>query len=62
MYYQLHLLLMLLLLMWMLLLLHIGARLPVKAQAGRELVALSALAPILDIVYIHYHFQFFMPG
>ena len=40
----------------------LGARLPVKAQAGRKLVALAALAPILDIMYIHYCFQFFMPG
>jgi len=40
----------------------LGARLPVKAQAGRELVALTALAPILDINYIYHHFQFFMPG
>jgi hypothetical protein len=42
--------------------LRFGARLPVKAQAGRKLVALAALAPILDIMYIHYCFQFFMPG
>jgi hypothetical protein len=51
-----------LLMLWLVLLLRLGTRLPVKTQAGRELVALSTLAPILDINYIHHHFQFFMPG
>jgi hypothetical protein len=32
----------------------------VKAQAGRELVALAALAPILDLNDIHRRFQFFV--
>jgi hypothetical protein len=41
---------------------HLGACLHVKTQTGRELVALAALAPILDIIYIHYRFQFFMPS
>jgi hypothetical protein len=39
-----------------------GTRLPVKTQAGRKLVALAALALILDINYIHNHFQFFVPS
>jgi hypothetical protein len=50
-------------LLLLLLLLGLGARLPMKTQAGRKLVALAAaLAPILHIIYIHHHFQFFMPG
>jgi hypothetical protein len=58
----LRLLVLLRLLLVLLLRLCLGARLPVKAQAGRKLVALAALAPILDIMHIHYRFQFFMPG
>ena len=53
MHYQLHLRL-------LLRLLRLGARLPVKAQAGRELVALAALAPVLDLNDIHRRFQFFV--
>jgi hypothetical protein len=37
-------------------------RLPVKTQAGRKLVALAALALVLDINNIHHRFQFFVPG
>jgi len=48
--------------LWLVLRLRLGTRLPVKTQAGRELVALATLAPILDIIYIHYRFQFFMPS
>lgn len=46
---------------WLVLLrLGFGARLPVKTQAGRKLVALAALALILDLIHIHRRFQFFV--
>jgi len=41
-------------------LLRLGACLPMKAEAGRELVVLAALAPMLNLVHIHHRFQFFV--
>jgi hypothetical protein len=52
---------MLLLLLLLLLLLHLGARLPVKAQAGRELVALAALALRVCQVFLLLFFSFYVP-
>ena len=48
------------LLRWWLVLLRLRTRPPVKTQAGRKLVALAALALILDIIDIHHCFQFFV--
>jgi hypothetical protein len=39
----------------------LGARLPVKAQAGRELVALAALALRVCQIFCLLHFPFCMP-